>query len=361
MQLSLYNGGAVILPSTFSLIVICSFLLPSASASTIGVPADQPTIQAAIDAARNGDVILVSPGTYPEQINFSGKAIAVESASGSKNTVIDGGGEGSVVTFSSGETSAAVLRGFTIQNGTGTVSFGNTEGGGIEISGSSPTILENLVTNNEACDGGGIAITNGGSPLISRNAILRNSGGDCGGLGGGGIAIHGAGAPRIIGNDVSENSECCANGGGIYVNYTTGVALIFDNRIYENSSGGSGGGLYVANQGDVNVIQNLISSNSAGLGAGIYWAVPDNSTGPLLVNNTIADNLIVQSCPDCVRSEVYILVFTRTACFSTICLSVYRAKPFFIAIPPTARPHRPLTLTTLTAREVPGLPVPAHR
>src|SRR5262249_30756406 len=47
----------------FSLCMVCAAV---GSASTIRIPADQPTIQAGIDAAQAGDVVLVSPGTYAE-------------------------------------------------------------------------------------------------------------------------------------------------------------------------------------------------------------------------------------------------------------------------------------------------------
>ena len=49
------------------------------------------TIQDAIDASSDGDVVLVLPGLYNELVNFSGKEITV-SGSGSDVTTIDGTG-----------------------------------------------------------------------------------------------------------------------------------------------------------------------------------------------------------------------------------------------------------------------------
>src|SRR5215468_6415481 len=80
----------------------------------IHVPADQPTIQAGINAANSGDTVLVAPGTYIENINFMGKAITVKSSNGAKMTIIDGGGVAPVMTFSSSESASSVLSGFTL-------------------------------------------------------------------------------------------------------------------------------------------------------------------------------------------------------------------------------------------------------
>ena len=96
----------------------------------IEIPGDYATIQAGIEAASEGDTVLVSPGTYVENINYGGKNIVVGSlfmttgdTSYISSTIIDGNQAGSVVSFESGEDATAVLSGFTIQNGKATGSF----------------------------------------------------------------------------------------------------------------------------------------------------------------------------------------------------------------------------------------------
>lgn len=265
----------VILLSSLMIIAV------DAVATTINVPADQPTIQDAINVAVNGDIVLVAPGTYAENINFLGKAIHVKSSQGAKVTVIDGGRAGSVVTFASGETSKAVLSGFTLQNGAN-----SQEGGGIAVS-SNPTITGNIIKNNTGCNGGGGIGIAFASPLIRGNTIANNAQGGCsGGIGGGGISVRGAGSARIVGNTIVSNTWP-GNGGGIAL-FAAGTPTLENNIIKGNSSaGGQGGGIWIVNDSDALIVQNLFYNNNGSQGSGIYFLVPSGSRGPLLVNNTI--------------------------------------------------------------------------
>jgi parallel beta-helix repeat protein len=254
------------------------------------------TVGGAIAASVPGDTIRVCPGTYLETVNFLGKAITLESTDGAAVTMLDGGRAGSVATFASGEGPGAVLRGFTLQNGRAPMSspsFG--DGGGIRIQSASPTITENVIADNQGCVGPGISIRFG-SPSIRRNSVLRNSQFGCsGGTGGGGIAIVGASSAQILDNVIADNVLTSADGGGIAL-FAAGTPVIRGNVIRGNTATGlspcaRGGGISLVNVSDATITGNLITQNSAGCGGGVAWLVPSGARGPVLLNNTIADNL----------------------------------------------------------------------
>ena len=151
------------------------FLLISGTAAaqkTIHVPGDAPTIQAGNNAAQNGDTVLVSPGTYNENIDFKGKSITVTSESsssaGAPATIIMGS-DGPTVSFQSNEPASAVLNGFTVTHQS---SGGQTlPGEGIYIFGASPTVTDSAIVYNDGC---GISITGGSNPVIRGNEISWN-------------------------------------------------------------------------------------------------------------------------------------------------------------------------------------------
>lgn len=252
------------------------------------VPADYPTIQAAINAAASGDTVFVSAGMYVENIDLLGKSIVVTSALGPEVTIIDGNQAGPVVTLASGENSATVLNGFTLRNGRAKSSapdFGN--GGGIRISGS-PTITNNKIVDNFACTGSGISAILSAA-TIQHNIISRNSQSDCfGGLGGGGITIQNkaaSGSVQISENLISDNITG-SSGGGISIN--GGGSVTVRGNIIRGNTSSWGGGIAMINDGfpAPRIVQNLIVENKASNGGGIYTV----SNPEALTNNTIVDN-----------------------------------------------------------------------
>ena len=268
---------------------LMNVLLASAAyASTLYVPADHASIQAAINAATHGDTIIVAAGTYFEHIDFGGKAIEVLGESGPDQTIVDGSGSGTVVRFASGETPSSRLSGFTIRNGRGV-----QEGAGIYVFGSAPTITGNWITGNQGCEGSGIYVRFA-SPIIRGNTITDNHRTTCfGGGGGGGISLSGAGGAQVLDNDISYNVVLSGAAGGIEV-FGAGAAIIRGNVLRGNSTGGEGGAMWIVGPSTPLVANNLIVGNSAvQAGGGISIAMFSGTDRPILANNTFVENVSV--------------------------------------------------------------------
>ncbi len=213
-------------------------LVLDGAANVIHIPQEHSKIQAGINAARDGDALLVAPGTYYENIDFGGKNIIVTSEKGPEETVINGGFEGSVVTFQSGEDRGVVLHGFTIMNGMAGLSRTEQKpelypsGGGISIRDASPTISHNIITKNATVDfGGGISIEGeSAEPIIENNYISKN----ISHYHGAGIGVKQGANPIIRGNTIYDN--ICESAPGILVSGSSG-GLVENNIISNNVPG----------------------------------------------------------------------------------------------------------------------------
>jgi hypothetical protein len=278
---------------------------------TINVPKDQATIQAGIDAAENGDTVLVAPGTYNESIDFMGKAITVMSSGGPTSTIIDGGARTYTVLFKTNEQRNSILNGFTVQNG-GKVSNTLASYGGIGISSAAPSIVGNIITNNFCYNINSYT----SSPLIQGNEISSalDSGDACSDAGGAAIWLLGnyqdsgfsemPGAPAVIGNTIESNVDSGTEGAGS--NGSAGIAdwgadpIIENNIIRNNKTYGNGGGVNIVSGGAL-VAQNLIYGNQAGCGGGglsFDFGTADEP-GPVtgfVINNVIAGNTTFHAC-----------------------------------------------------------------
>ena len=207
-----------------------------------GTQADPYTsIQFAIAQASTvaGDTILVEPGKYVENLDFLGKDITVQSTAGREQTVVDGNDIASVVSFANGETAAAVLDGFTLQNGLGTSESLTRRGGGIYADEASPTLRNLDVRNNVALEGAGIYL-NQSSAWITDSLIHNNQGPFCAGSFFG-MGILASGTPLV------ERCEIYANttgtlGGGIRGSGTYRECIIRGNQANQGGAASAGGG-----------------------------------------------------------------------------------------------------------------------
>jgi predicted outer membrane repeat protein len=265
-------------------------LIPSASlATTWYVPTQCLTIQAGVDSAAVGDTVLVAAGTYTgtgnRDIIFGGKNIVVKSESGRQVTIIDSQGtvadrHRGFLFDDSGETSAAVIDGFTIRGGY------KRDGGGIYCYRASPTIQNCTFESNSGFGSGGGVYCEECAPTIQNCVFTDNwCSVDGGGLcclatdatintcefdgnhayAGGGFfcGIEAAsGFPKVELCTFSGNSAD-NHGGGACCGILNGRARFADCVFTENTSSHNGGGLDCRNSCEPRIRRCTFEDNIA--------------------------------------------------------------------------------------------------
>ena len=300
------------------------------------------TIQAAVDAARDGDTIVISPGTYTgtgnRDIDLQGKVLTIESTDPAnpsviEATVIDCQGSASqphrgfyAVDF------AGEISGLTIANGVAAVGGAvycqesalvlshchildnatlsgdaktTTDGGagaGVYCVDSALEIVDCLISGNatgagldsqwanggDGGDGAGIYALNSAVCLtdstVSHNTAGAGGSGTQGGLGGQGAGMYGV--RLALERCVIEGNTSGAGGDSVSTGKGTGGA------------GGSGGGIYCVNA--VDIADSLVAGNRSGQGGTGMTAGADGQGGGIwcafgsIDRCTIADNVALQ-------------------------------------------------------------------
>jgi len=268
------------------------------------------TIQAAVTAASNGDIIKVAKGTYSEALKIEKKVQLLGGFAGSGDfntanpqanvTIIRGTGAAPciLVQIYSAASGSMTISGFTIREGEygirldgvwsgslNNITIENNiiedngtqdikqEGGGIGLEGNNVTIKNNLIRNNKAGRGAAIGRTSDVTDfLISGNLIENNTGYDDHA---GGIAINGTGTitRNIFDGNVAAKSYTYGWGGAILItNYDTTKLIILSHNIYRNNYAPSrGGAVFVDEAAKVRMEHELFYNNKSGeSGSAIY-------------------------------------------------------------------------------------------
>jgi parallel beta-helix repeat protein len=217
------------------------------------VPSDYPKIQAAINAANDGDTIFVTSGTYYENV-VTNKSISIVGEN-KTNTIIDGSLNGNVVNIT---VSNVKVSGFTIRR-SGT----NTDYSGIWISGPSTSniITSNILTENY---NGIYLLSNSANNTISENIVNGNTYN--------GIYLSASSNNTIRGNLAAYSSR------GIELYYSSDNNTLEENNIVMN-----GEGLRIDYSSNNMINQNQIEQNAYGIL--LFYSTNNN-----IVENSVAGN-----------------------------------------------------------------------
>ena len=271
---------------------------------TFNVPAQYSLIQEAINASRDGDVVLVADGTYTgngdRDLVFYGRAITVKSENGPENCIINCEGTQAdphrgFAFWYSGEDADSIIEGLTITGG-----YVNDNlfapiypipffGGAIFCEGASPTINNCVIKDNYAAwAGGGLffgaAEQSDTGPRVSNCIITGNRTSDI--PGGGGLFSEGK---LTLANSLIAGNVSTTDGGGVCLWSDSGK--ITNCTISNNSADGSGGGIsagsyYLGENGLTTVTNCIVWGNTALRGHQISVS---NSSGPAELNISYSD------------------------------------------------------------------------
>jgi len=238
-------------------------------------------IQEAIDAATNGNTVVVLDGLYQgsgnRDIRPNGKEIVIQSLNGFEHTQIEGYPSSGFI-CDGGETAQTVIKGFSVY--TWKDFFGKA---GLLCDGSSPRIedcrfwdcgeagilcVSNAAPEIEGCEivgnAGGIRSIDS-SPMIESCLIVSNVSAQ-----GAGLFFEGS-SSAVVENCLIAENVATDEGGGVFVGAGAEPEFVHC-TVAGNTAAVRGGG--VSSAGAAEIVNSIVYDNEAPASAGIYLAAP---------------------------------------------------------------------------------------
>jgi hypothetical protein len=248
-------------------------LLPLARAANLVVPAQYATIQAAVEAADDGDTVLVSGGPYAESVVVEGKSLALVGA----GAVVTIAGETALQLIEADNTTvtgfvlSGSVHGARVRDADGVVftdvtftgaADADVDGGGLWVDDAEVTAAQCTITGNLAGTGGGVLL-DGGALVLDGCTVTGNVADDAGG----GIAV-------LDGDLTVRDSEISGNvaddGAGLWFDAFGDAMVLSATTVRANSAAASGGGI-VLEDGLAIWTDVTIDANVAGERAPAVW------------------------------------------------------------------------------------------
>lgn len=223
-----------------------------------------------LDAAGNGRVAYIAPDTT---VVLDGLILSHGDG--------DGGNGGAIF--------AATDVVWSLLNSTVSESSSSGRGGGIYNTSTQFTMANSIVMSNTAgVFGGGLQSSGATLSNINDSSVHHNSANDDGG----GIHLDNNGTINIYSSEIHDNMATNnvggigSNGGGIANDSNTGVILLVDSLVYNNTAGDSGAGIF--NNGILTLDETVVSENEAANDGG--GLLNHGSGMATIMNSTIDSN-----------------------------------------------------------------------
>lgn len=236
------------------------------------VPADYPTVEAAISASNSGDIIDLAPGVYPvHSLNFQSKLLSIRGTAGAARTILDGQSNGTILAIDTALTTAHCIAGLTFLNGHPTTP---EQPGALFLINASPTVKDCRFISNFGTRGGAVFVV-GGAPRFDRCVFVDN---------------HSLPEGTVAGVDVNSTlnarfSECVFYGNGPVdeslsnqgaMRFFNTVSTTIRNCVVYGNVGNYGGGIGLYSNQNMLITHSIIRGNMGFYEPNIYLQANTN-------------------------------------------------------------------------------------